>query len=294
MTFWAKVFTVLILILAVVFASMSGVLYTKRMDFDETLRRMRDALQNEVETYKAAHSRQAERNARLSEDFEVQRKKLVETEALLKGEENTTEQLRAQVDRLGKTNTRLEASNTSLQEILKQTQDRREQVEDELATRVKELNQKREDLSAARDEIQELSESLSQTEEERDELAYDLRAAREQLEAHERKFAELRRMYYSDERLVSILDRAEPVLADIQAKVLSVDDMGNVVINAGKEQGVLNDYLFTVYRDDKYIAQIRIFKLDESGDLAAGKVTNLNKKGFEVRQGDSVATRLIP
>lgn len=294
MTFWAKVFTVLILVLSLVFVSIAGILYTRRIDYQETLNRVTDTLQNEAAEYRRAHRQLSQRFERLGEDFSVQRRELAETQAQLRGEENITAQLRAEVDRLERSNTRLEASNTSLQEILQQTQARREQVEDELATRVRELNEKREQLSAARDEIQTLTRSLTETEEERDELAYELRAARERLAAHDQKFAELRRLYYAEERLISILDRVEPVMADIRGRVLSVDEMSNVIINVGKEDGVMKDYLFTVYRDDKYIAQIRIFKLDESGDLAAGRIESLNRQGHEIKQGDHVATRLIP
>lgn len=294
MTFWAKVFTVLILVLALVFTSMTAVLYTQRIDYHEVLRDLRQSLEAQIA---AKRDRLEERDrafARLREDFNVQRSELGDVRGKLELEEGKTAQLRSETDRLERDRIRLEASNTSLQEMLKQEHARRDQIEEELATRVRELNEKRDDLAGARDQIQDLTTQLSETEHERDELAFDLKAATDRLEAHEQKFAELRRIYFDDELLVSILDRTEPVLADIRGRVLSVDDYKNVVINVGTEDNVQHDYVFTVYRDDTYIAQIRIFKLDEGGDLSAGTVINMNERGYEIKQGDSVATRLIP
>ena len=294
MSFWAKVFTVLIFVLALVFASITAVLYTQRMDYHQTLRDVRDSLQARIDALDQGVSRRDRDLARLREDFATQREELQKTRNQLELEEGKTAQLQAQGDRLERDRIRLEASNTSLQEMLKQADARRSQVETELATRVRELSEKRQDLASARDEIQNLTTRLGETEQERDELAFNLKAAQDRLEAHEQKFAELRRIYFADERLVSILDRVEPVLADIRGRVLSVDRFGNVVINVGKDDNVMRDYVFTVYRDDMYIAQIRIFELDESGDLSAGTVVNMNEKGYPIKQGDSVATRLMP
>lgn len=294
MTFPAKVLTVLILVLAIVFATAAGILYTKRIDFAERLENLETQLRVEITNYKDGIARRDRELAQLREDFKVQHVELDRTRRHLEDAEKKGADLEAQLADWRRKEIRWEASNTSLQEMLKAADDRRGQVEKELAERESELRKTREQLDASRAEVQRLSVALAETEEERDQLAMNLKAAQERLEAHDQKFAELRRIYFADERLISIVDRIEPVMADIQGRVMSVDQFGNVIINVGKDDNVMNDYLFTIYRDDKYIAQIRIFKLDEAGDLAAGTVVNLNDKGYEIRQGDSVATRLIP
>ncbi len=295
MTFWAKVFTVLVFVLALVFASMSGILYTKRTDFAQTLKNQTDEYMATLKAKTEAAAESEAKRLKAEEDFRVKDSQLVSVTAQLKVESENARKQADEVVRLGKELQGVKAERTTLTETLKNISERHRQVEKELADRVKELNTKRDELSAARDQIQKLTSSLSATEEERDKLATSLKAAEETLRQHERKFAELRRIHYNDAVLLAILDRTEPVLKDISGRVLSVDAKnGLVVINKGTKDGVLKDYLFTVHRDGKYLAQIRVDTLASTGDMAAAKVVNMNRENLPIQQGDSVDTRLIP
>ena len=293
MTFTAKVLVVLIFVLAIVFAAISGVLYTKRTDYKQTLEDLRAGLSEQVKAEQRRVELMQTRVTNIQEDFNIQKDKLTKAEASLSRHKKEIELKDATFDHLQKQLNHYRAENSKIQEILRASDRRRDQIEKELARRKKELESTRQDLLVTKEKAQDLTRKLATTREERDRLLGEKKALVARVKSYEKKFDALRKRYWNDEELVAIISRTEPVTKYIRGHVLSVDPFGNVIINRGTRDGVLKDYVFTIYRDNSYIARIRIFKVDQKGDLAAGKIVNL-RPGQNVKQGDSVATRLIP
>ncbi len=79
-----------------------------------------------------------------------------------------------------------------------------------------------------------------------------------------------------------------PAFPPIAAVVLSVNrDLGLVVLNRGKEDGVKESYVFTIYRGSLFKGQVRVMNVQEG--VCSGLITS--EKAL-IAPGDSATTSL--
>lgn len=292
MTHTAQVLVVLMVVLSLLFAGMSGVLYSKRMDYKVQLQEVKDSLLTKNKGLQGAKKAVEDELAKVRNAFSVLKFKADKSEMELNKAKDLNDRMMGETRDLKQRIIQVTADKNAMQTLLKTAEDRRDLVEKELATRRAHLNEARENLNKARMEISNLNRKLAQTEDERNKLAMERKVLLERVDTLESKIALLRERYHYDTAIQAVVDAKTPVLQDIRGRVVLVDpEAGHVFINKGKADGVLKDYVFTVYRNDQFVARIRIFQVDPQGNLSAGKVINQTRP---VKRGDAVATRLIP
>jgi len=290
MTFTAKVLTVIICVLALIFATMSGVLYTKRINLEKDLKIVREDLQAKVSELQGKLQEEQGKLAKMSEDLEAT--KTMHTNAMAEIAKRTKDldALQTESERIKKQLAAVTADKDDLKALLTTTDKHRQLVQKELDTKEQFLKEARESLAKARSEISNLSQKLASTEHERDNLLRDKKALTTRVDRLEARLAHLRNVFHYDTAIMRQLDPVGATFPDIRGKVVHVDpESGYVFVNKGKNDQVLKDYQFTVYRGDKFIAVIRIVDVDPSGDLSAGVIVTQTQP---VEKGDSVATRL--
>ena len=292
MTFTAKVLVLIILVLSLIFATMAGVLYNKRMKYQQALADVKSTLVVKIGELGQEVKKRDGQISKLRDDYA----KLQFADEKVKMELAKTKELGQKSDEIIKDlredNIQVKADKDAMQTLLKTAEQRRDLVEKELATRRKELEKTSEKLFKAQTDISNLNRNLAKVEDQRDKLGEANRGLSERLEMRENQIALLRKRFGYDAAVQNTLDSEFTTLKDIQGKVLKVDPgTGYVIINRGRADDVLKDYVFTVYRDDNYVARIRISELDPEGKLSAGKIIN---QKLPVKRGDTVATRLIP
>ncbi len=111
-----------------------------------------------------------------------------------------------------------------------------------------------------------------------------------------------RRLEHRDYIIASLIRAGVPVeritsgeaapapAARIEAKVIAVrPPIGRVMLSAGREQGVKVGYVFSVWRDERFIARVKVLKLFEMMSSARILETSSDE---EIREGDVARTRL--
>lgn len=293
MTFSAKVLTVLIFVLSLVFAAAAGILFTKRTDYTATLSDLQKGLNTQIANLKKVVETKDEEVSKWRREFEKLSEDLRGARREVAREKRAVEAKETQVHRLDKLLSDAKMADKQNRAMLAAADKRRDLIEKQLERRKQELERTRKLLLVEKEKATDLARDLATTRAEKDKLAAQRRSLAMRVERFEKMKKQLEKLHYADTQTMTVLRGQDPLLKDIRGRVLRVDAYGNVIINRGLQDGVLKDYLFTVYRDSNFIARIRIFRLDRRGDLAAGRIENRNPK-YQVKQGDMVATRLIP
>ena len=285
MTFWAKLFVVILFILSLVFATASGVLFAKREHYRQNFKNLQEAYDRENE-------RLSNRNAELENDLEdvrtarrsaddklteldTQHRAVVSAHEKLKGEytELDKELEKEKADNLlfASANATLTKSNDELR-ITNQGLDRKN-LELETTLRARETT------------IAELETTRTKLKNEVSDLKVALEDKRKELDWAEAVFDELRKRDIGVDSLLASF-RFVP---DIQAQITGVSlDVGVVILNAGSEEGVRKNFDFTLFRGDDYVATARVFNCDQHQSAAM----IVMPKDANVQIGDSGRTLL--
>lgn len=292
MTFWAKLLTVFVLILSVIFAAVSTVLFATKTEWRQAYDMAREDHRSEVQRLQSTISdlegrvnlaenraeEQADRAAQLQRDKDSLETTVAELETRRTEQTRTVERLATQLETLQQKEKewepRLESMRASLEERTEQLRDETARLQEmtreneKLATANRNLT---EDLTGARAELNEVSETLT---------------------AKERILADLGQVYPDIRDYVDAY--GEFPTKRIQAKVVAVDNDANmVVINKGAEDGVRREYQFTVFSGNQFKGLIRIFEL-EGESLAAGRIemlaTDDDGRPQQIEIGDDVKT----
>ena len=284
MTFWAKLFVVILFVLSIIFASISGVLFAKREHYRENYKKLQDAHEREI-------TKLSDTVAQLEGDVDDARTARSIAEDNLRNRERDYEKIDSQYKQLAinhaEVKTRLakvEGDNllfASSVETLSMSNAELVTSNHGLSTR----NLTLETTLRTRDTtIAELETTRTQLSNEVTDLKVALEDKRKKLDEAEAIFAELWERGIEPRTVIG----SHRIIPDIQAKITGVDlDTGLVVLNAGSEAGVRKNFDFTVYRGDKYIATVRVFHREQNQSAAKIVIKNA-----DVEIGDNARTQL--
>jgi len=284
MTFWAKLLTVVVFILSLIFASMSAALFGKREDFRSQLEKTASEYKQKQEEWK---QKSDELTGKLNQ---------AAAEVALAKSERDASQLR--LDTLIHEGERRDADLK--QRMIEDEKDKNLNLE--LAASLKSLGTQvtslLADTNSLKTENTSLTTKLSEEQSRSNKLAKentDLTAslkstteAKEKDEAtlkmNDEIFAELSRRNVAWRELIT----QWTTLPDIKAKVLKVDTESNfVLLNVGLKQGVKKNYEFSIFRDGLFVAKVNVF--DVQDDLCAARIV---VPKLAIQRGDNAWTRL--
>jgi len=284
MTFWAKLLTVIVLVLSIVFAAASGAIFAKRQHYRKMLEnseRKREVKVDELE--KKLQTAEQEIQAK-SVEIGTKTTEIAaltqQNETLRRERDNFQNELTIQRAHWDGFQAKMEKNSTALEIVSTQF--------NELADKYKNLDQENRkymaDLTEARTKISKLLQTEADLEKLRDTLQVELAAANVQLRHDDEIFTKLKKDNI-DAR--TIIEALQPVQR-IAGRVTYVDAATKmVVLNVGRADGVKKTFNFTVIRGGKYIGKISVFELGEG--KCAGYVEHSE---VPVQIGDSALTRL--
>ena len=284
MTFWAKLFTIVVFVLSIAFAAMSGVLFAKREDYRAQLEVAKvqhadEAKQLQAKILKAEGERDAkatelqnaktELNARqvridnLSGEVAQSRGQIQELKTDLQAVRNNAAKFAQASDTLAKENSALLRENEAA---------------------VRENRKLYTDLRAERTRTSELAKANAALKSERDDLKVKTAEAEKKLRRNDETFAALSEANIEANKIIN----ANMLLPEVKAKIASVDlKNGLVILNAGSNQGVKKNFEFTVFCDDNFVATVNVFHLQD--DYSAARIVT---KKLDIHLGDNAWTRL--
>lgn len=284
MTLWAKVLVVIILVLSLVFAGMSAVIFAKRQDYRSTLQRERDtfeatktnlenqvkgfradlqAKQAEVERMNTALNGATEQVGTLTNDLKKQTGQLTDLQATVAREQENVNKQALALQTLTASETALTKKNNELRE-------------ENIA-----YNEK---LAAANKKNNELSEMNARLTNDKELLTKDLSTAKATIGLNEEIFARLKERNIEAATVLAALN----AMPDVKAKVVTVDgDTNMIVLNAGKNQKVQKNFEFTIWREGNFVAKANVF--DVQDDLCAARIVT---RKLPVQRGDNAWTRM--
>ncbi len=285
MTFWAKLLSLIVLVLAIFFAAVSTVLFAKKQDWRgkyEDLSKQYRILDKDFADTKADLEMKLT-NLRADRD----RLQAEATQLTLRVQNLTAQvgQLRADLDEKKVLVIDLTTNLAGMEKLAEKWEEKNEELRGERDGLATELLTTRTDLKNQRIANSEQATKIADLEDERDGLKKDRAVLTSTLEL---KNQILDTLY---ERFVIVRPYIEKpsIVPDIRGKVLLVDkEAGYVFIDVGSKQGVERNLAFTVFRGDMFVAKIRIIDLQD-GDISAGEII-VQKE--EIELGDDVATRI--
>lgn len=284
MTFWAKFLIIVILVLSLIFAAISTVLFAKRQDYRNALVELNAAFG----TFKV--------NAKATEERLTNEKNTLNAELTNKNTELTNAQ--AQVNVLTDELKLVQGDKTLLQSTLDKEQANVKTLtianqslgseNGRLLAENESIRKENVDLTKSLADERNLSNGLQRQVAaltgERDRLQKDLAAANDTLRQNEEIFAELARRNIEAQPIIAGLT----AMPDIKGTVVNAEpDLDFVILNVGSKQGVHKNYEFTVYRDGQFVAKVIVFHTQD--DMSAARIV-LRK--LDIKRGDLAATRL--
>lgn len=292
MTFWAKFLAGLVLVLSIVFAAMSAVLFAKRDRFREAY----DVAMAELQQTRDAKTQMEQQ---LTRERDTYRKNYEDTANELKRVEGNLKNTETQLQAAQNRNQTLNETVLQLNGLIayyKTDQEKHKERLDARDARIEELTKQNTDLTARLHESEKQAAALSK---DKQDLTDSLQTAREDLHTMTQEFQRVNKTL-NDLALVypGVADyiKGAPTrpLKQISGKVLAVDPKNNnVIINVGRKAGAKEQFEFTIHRAGEYVGSMRVFLL-EGDDLAAGKIeylkTDAQGKPMEVQVGDDVVS----
>jgi chromosome segregation ATPase len=285
MTFWAKLLTVVVFILCLIFASMSAVLFGKREDF-------RDKWQRETTLHAQDKEALTKQNATLKDQLTQAVSEIAEAKA-------NANAIQVSLNTVTDEGKRREADLTAK----KLENDKDKNILQEQAVALNSLGTQMQAVLASADKLKaenntlitKLSDEQSRAnklEKENTDLTASLKTttvalnkAEDTLKLHDEVFNELGRRNVAWRELIT----KWATLPDIKTKVLKVDKESNfVLLNAGREQGVQKNYEFTIFRDGTFVAKVNVFDVQDK--LCAARIV-VSK--LAIQNGDNAWTRLM-
>ena len=293
MTFWAKLLTVIVLVLSVFFAAASALLFAGKTEWRqsyEVLKLNTDAriadldgkLKAMTNDYKKAD---ADRTQLAADKLGLEATNKALTAQIQTLEGTVSEKTRmidtqnAQIVYFQEENKKAEDRYTAMRDLKEKVENEGNDLRTKLADSEKANRQLTERNAALTDDLQKTRENLT--------AVTEMLAAKSELIAH---------LYDVFPNMRPQIDTFAKLEKRVNGKVVAVDEAsGIVIINVGTKAGVEKDYKFTVYRNGEFKGMIRIFALN--GDsLAAGRIEYLAKDAQadpkKIEMGDDVATAI--
>jgi len=284
MTFWAKLLVIIVLVLSIAFAAISSVIFAKREDY-------RGQLDKAIKEHQRVKADLEDKIAKRDDTIKSQAATIEEKTTELAARQLQVDKLSTELDQLRGQVAELKSSflkeQASVQELAAGNKALAEETR-RLLTEKDSLKKANDDLFAKLSAEQKRSNDLqvenSQLKGKVDDLAGRLKTAEDTIELDKEIFAEAAKKNI-DFRPILLGKLAVP---DIKAKVLSVDTEANlVVLNKGRNQKVLKNYEFTVFRGDKFIAKVMVTNVED--DLSAARIV---QRTAPIERGDNAWTQL--
>jgi len=273
----AKVLVVVILILSVVFAALTGQLFAKREKLRDEYAKLKDEATSQIAGLEDAKKELQGKNEALEDDIG----KLKTDVAQLKTDnEHLKKNVQEKTDQI----TKLDAQITNFNTTISQLNSNLKAKDERLAAIEKDLSETREKLRQAEQlarekelEAKKLAQQAKEATDRVKELEVAIKDAKQKIEILTTKGGQYE-------------ESTQIVQAPVDAKVIKVDRGANlVVINRGRDQGVEVGYIFTVYRGDTYLGDLRIESV--AANVAAGAPVAGTSVGT-MREGDNASTRI--
>jgi hypothetical protein len=285
MTFWAKLLTVVVFILSLIFASMSVVLFGKRENYRAELEKTKSDYARDKDTLTRANAHLTEQVSQLGLEAaqakdNADAAQLRLNAAIQEGERKAAEFAAQGIENQKDKNLNLEqaAALNSLGIEMKALLASEGSLKTENTTLTAKLIDEQSHSNKLEKENTNLHASL-------DSATAALGKAEETLKLNDDVFAELGRRNVAWRELIA----KWATLPDIRAKVVTVDAAGNfVVLNAGRKQGVMKNYDFSIFRDGVFVAKVSVF--DVQDDLCAARVV---VPKLPIKRSDDAWTRLM-
>ena len=284
MTYWAKLLTVVVFILSLIFASMAAVLFGKREDYRAQLEKAKSDYARESATWTRTLAELSDQNkqlqlqlteananadaaqGRLNTAIHEAERKAVEYAKQDKDNQDVRNLVVVQAAALGKLGSDLKDANADRERLDTENHTLNAKLIDE-QSHANELDKENTQLTAS---LKTATDSLGKAE--------------ETLKLNDDIFAELSRRNVAWRELIS----SWATLPDIKGKVVKVDPESNfILLNVGQKQGVMKNYDFSIFRDGVFVAKVSVF--DVQNDLCAARVV---VPKLPIQRGDNAWTRL--
>jgi peptidoglycan hydrolase CwlO-like protein len=286
MTFWAKILTLIILVLSIVFAAMSGVLFAKRQDYRAELVLTNKQRAEEKTKDNATIDRLESEKSDLATDLSAKQTELSTAKSQVDLLTNDMEEMRGKVEQLQGTLAKEQDNVTTLTQATNDLVSRNDVLGQENGRIRQENLALTENLANEQNTVNNLKKEVASLTEQRETLQAGLTDARETIQLNEEVFAELAKRNIEAQTVIAGLT----AVPQIKARVMTVDPKTNlVVLNAGSEQGVRKNFEFTIFRDDKFVAKVIVFDTDK--DMSAARIAT-RSPDIDIKQGDQAWTRL--
>jgi chromosome segregation ATPase len=280
MTLVGKIFTVLILIMSLVFMSFAVMVFATHQNWRDHVKSTNAAkpglelkLQNMTALLNANKQEHERTKQQLALEQASRRQALAALQTRLTNAEESESTLTKQLN---------DASAALSNEVIKMqvAQKRLSDQEVELGTLRKETQLAQLDRDTQFSKVVELTDRLNQDGVKRQ--ALEERA--NQLNLQLAQMTLVMKAHKLD--VNTLVSKLEPI--NLTGLVLVVSDKDLVEISVGQDDGLREGHLLEVYRGDTYLGQIRIIKVGP--DRAVGQINKDLKRG-QVRKGDHVTTK---
>jgi archaellum component FlaC len=280
MNIFTKLVIILILVMSLVYTGFATIIFNTKENYKVMLHKKDEVTKKISDEDNAVITRKKEEFSKLDNET-----KSLETEKKSKASE-----LNSSADKLNQEKNTLAELQQNITELTAENERMARDIEYE-RRRNEELHR---DIETSRKRFQETENDLNMTEarliNDKDELA----RTKKELASLDEQYIELSRKYDQAKTTldgyVANKDLKPPIIPykDIRGKVLAVSPKTNVVvISPGENSGVKVGMEFTVSRDNKFIAKIKVDKVEETFSTAItvdGLSTDL------IREQDDVTT----
>lgn len=279
MTLVGKIFTVLILLMSVVFMSFAVMVFATHQNWKDQVKNPDPNIGYEV---KLKNKTSELANAKLEHDRTKQQLALEQASRRQALAALQTRLTMAEDDVVRLTNdfNLKSAALTQESEANKISQTRLVALEEEILKLRKETQLSQLDRDTQFSKVVELTDRLNQDEV----LRLRLEEKNNQLNGQNAQLTMVMKAHGLDAN--SLVSNLEPI--NLNGVVLVVGDKDLVEISVGKDDGLREGHIMEVYRGDTYIGQIKIMKV--APDRAVGQINKDLKRG-QVRKGDHVTTK---
>lgn len=284
MNFVGKIFVVLILIMSIVFASLSIMVYATHTNWrDEIMRTSAEVRGNQAVGYKERLTKAREENAKLTNErsemeLQLNAEKTAKIQALAKAEaeinslktENTamTQQLAAKEADLAANTNALHVAQNNLSNLTTEVQ----KLRDDIAASQRETDEQIKRSTDLADKLAVASGVLANLQERNKQLTVDVSKAKTILKGLG----------------MSIEDPADASTIPVTGIITAVSS-SKVELSIGTDDGVRVGQQLDIYRRDKYVGRVKV--IDAKAGTAVASILPEYQQ-FPIQRGDNVGSQL--
>ncbi len=285
----AKIFVILNLLAAFVFTGFAVTLYSKEAKFKDLLYREIDAHIRDVRDKDAIVS---QRDDVIEELDRALADRVRSVQELRTQNEELQRQIREREVRYIHAEQERQMLQAKFQEAVLELQRRDEQINDMHRIILKQEHvvevARRNERLAINQRI-DMENQLNRALHQRDDLRRRIAKIEADLQQHRWVMERLYAKGYNVVEIVYGKSGALPIVP-IDAKVTAVrPDVGIVMLSVGSDDGVQRGFVFTVWRDDKYIGKVIVREIYP--DMCSARI-NVGSTREEIAEGDNASTRL--